>query len=79
MLQIIQTIYDASGALRRREHLPLMFPDRETAALFLETHLEHQFADGRSGYEQEEDSWWGCDRGAELRIHRYMIEEPCDA
>ena len=61
MLQIVQVTFDASVALKRREAFPFLFPDRDTAALFLESHLETEFTDGRSGYDRDDDRWWGCD------------------
>lgn len=73
MLQIVQITYDASGEMKRREAFPFLFPDRDTAALFLETHLETEFMDGRSGYERDDDRWWGCDDKPDVHIHQYAI------
>ena len=69
MLQIVQVTFDASGALKRRE----AFPFRDTAALFLESHLETEFTDGRSGYDRDDDRWWGCDDKPDVHIHQYAI------
>ena len=75
MIQVFETIFNADGEMLKRDPIVLVFSDRDTAALFLQTHLGKSFADGRSGYHESDDYWWGCNDGPDLQIYRYTIEQ----
>jgi hypothetical protein len=79
MLQIVQVTYEACGEIKHREAFPFLFPNRESATLFLETHLEAEYTGGRSGYERDDDRWWGCDDKPNTQIHHYEIRPRCAA
>jgi hypothetical protein len=32
------------------------------------------FAGGKSGYQRDDESWWGCDDTEHLELHRYRLE-----
>jgi hypothetical protein len=75
MVRILQSTFDSSGALVRSAHLPVVFQERAEAETFLRGWLQQMFTEGRSGYKQEEDYWWGCDDAPRSELHRYTIEE----
>ena len=74
MVQIHDTTFDFQGGMIARGILPMRFDDRADADAFLQRYLARVFAGGTSGYQAEDDSWWGCDDTAHVELHRYTIE-----
>jgi hypothetical protein len=75
MLQIFETVTDARGRIQSRDPMILVFGDRDSAAAFVQDHVERLFARGKCGYDLDGDYWWGCDEQPQGRLHRYTIED----
>jgi hypothetical protein len=74
MFHICEMVLDANGRLLSREELPYVFLDADTAGKFLDCFVEETFATGKSGYQREEECWWGCNDTTEIKLYRYTVE-----
>ena len=75
MVQIFETIFDARGQIRSRDPMIRVFATRDTAAAFVQDHVEKSFAEGQCGYDFDGDYWWGRNEKPHLRLHRFTIED----
>jgi len=74
MFRISKAVFDSAGLMVAQGSLPVGFDSRADATDFMERYLALVFAGGKSGYQRDDQSWWGCDDTAELELHRYRIE-----
>jgi hypothetical protein len=74
MFHICEMVLDADGRLLRREELPYVFLDADTAGKFLDCLIGEAFATGKSGCVLQDGYWWGCDDKAEIKLYRYTVE-----
>ena len=74
MVRISKAVFDAAGTIVARGALPLNFDTTADATDFMERYLALVFAGGKSGYQRDDESWWGCDDTLDLELHRYRIE-----
>jgi hypothetical protein len=74
MFHIIEMIFDASGSVVDRNPMPLVFDERGHAVNFIRTYLAQAFAGGSSGYQPEDDFWWGRDDEGAQKLHCFTIE-----
>jgi hypothetical protein len=76
MIYVIKTILDHTGKEVASEPLPVTFDYAAGATRFLHRYVAQVYADGRRGYENDRQSWWGCDAGPAATLHRYTLVGP---
>jgi hypothetical protein len=74
MFRVFKTVVDPSGDVVTRMVLPFAFETVIEANDFMDVYVPAVFEGGTSGYQDNDDYWWGCDATEELTIHRYIVE-----
>ena len=74
MVQILKMTFDAAGGMVACGALPIRFDTEADATDFMEQYLQMTFGRGKSGYQLEDEYWWGCDESPELQLHRFTLD-----
>jgi hypothetical protein len=79
VLQVYKVVVGAAGSLMSAGFMPLAFENESEAFAYMDGYIASVFRFGKSGYNEVEEFWWGCEAGPELQIHRYRLEMRCTA
>jgi hypothetical protein len=79
VLQVYKVVVDTAGSLIAADLMSLTFENESEAFAYMKSYVANVFRFGRSGYDEVEECWWGCDAGPELQLYRYRLEMRCTA
>jgi hypothetical protein len=79
VLQVYTVVVGAAGSLMSAGFMPLAFENESEAFAYMDGYIASVFRFGKSGYNEVEEFWWGCEAGPELQLHRYRLEMRCTA